>query len=141
MRGVTSRKGFLPAFLNRPCGAMADEKSLQWFIYHICAVSSIKAGWPNGKALDYESRDCRFDPCVGQFFDLHWSSKHVFFGWTTVCIYRVHGLMSTADAVQITSLSVKFRSECMMLNAKFSDRLWTCLDSFYDVGVHLNSNR
>ncbi|KOS37769.1 hypothetical protein ACN38_g11434 [Penicillium nordicum] len=26
------------------------------------------AGWPNGKALDYESRDCRFDPCVGQFF-------------------------------------------------------------------------
>ncbi|CRL29115.1 unnamed protein product [Penicillium camemberti] len=21
------------------------------------------AGWPNGKALDYESRDCRFDPC------------------------------------------------------------------------------
>lgn len=27
-----------------------------------------KAGWPNGKALDYESRDCRFDPCVGHFF-------------------------------------------------------------------------
>ena len=26
------------------------------------------AGWPNGKALDYESRDCRFDPCVGHFF-------------------------------------------------------------------------
>ena len=26
------------------------------------------AGWPNGKALDYESRDCRFDPCVGQIF-------------------------------------------------------------------------
>ncbi|KAJ5934530.1 hypothetical protein N7466_004077, partial [Penicillium verhagenii] len=26
------------------------------------------AGWPNGKALDYESRDCRFDPCVGQSF-------------------------------------------------------------------------
>jgi hypothetical protein len=23
-----------------------------------------KVGWPNGKALDYESRDCRFDPCV-----------------------------------------------------------------------------
>jgi hypothetical protein len=23
------------------------------------------ACWPNGKALDYESRDCRFDPCVG----------------------------------------------------------------------------
>ena len=27
-----------------------------------------QAGWPNGKALDYESRDCRFDPCVGQSF-------------------------------------------------------------------------
>ncbi|CRL21722.1 unnamed protein product [Penicillium camemberti] len=26
------------------------------------------AGWPNGKALDYESRDCRFDPCVGHSF-------------------------------------------------------------------------
>ncbi|KAH9210580.1 hypothetical protein DL95DRAFT_307762 [Leptodontidium sp. 2 PMI_412] len=24
-----------------------------------------QADWPNGKALDYESRDCRFDPCVG----------------------------------------------------------------------------
>jgi hypothetical protein len=22
-----------------------------------------KGAWPNGKALDYESRDCRFDPC------------------------------------------------------------------------------
>ena len=28
----------------------------------------VQAGWPNGKALDYESRDCRFDPCVGQLF-------------------------------------------------------------------------
>ena len=26
-----------------------------------------QVGWPNGKALDYESRDCRFDPCVDQF--------------------------------------------------------------------------
>jgi hypothetical protein len=25
-----------------------------------------QVGWPNGKALDYESRDCRFDPCVDQ---------------------------------------------------------------------------
>jgi hypothetical protein len=25
-------------------------------------------GWPNGKALDYESRDCRFDPCVDHPF-------------------------------------------------------------------------
>jgi hypothetical protein len=30
-----------------------------------------KAGWPNGKALDYESRDCRFDPCVGQSVEYH----------------------------------------------------------------------
>ena len=26
-----------------------------------------QVGWPNGKALDYESRDCRFDPCVDQY--------------------------------------------------------------------------
>ncbi|RAL10729.1 uncharacterized protein BO97DRAFT_455191 [Aspergillus homomorphus CBS 101889] len=25
-----------------------------------------KACWPNGKALDYESRDCRFEPCCGE---------------------------------------------------------------------------
>jgi hypothetical protein len=24
--------------------------------------------WPNGKALDYESRDCRFDPCRAHTF-------------------------------------------------------------------------
>ena len=29
-------------------------------------VINHEADWPNGKALDYESRDCRFDPCVGQ---------------------------------------------------------------------------
>ena len=34
-----------------------------------------KAGWPNGKALDYESRDCRFDPCVGHFFFLFFFFK------------------------------------------------------------------
>ncbi len=26
------------------------------------------ACWPNGKALDYGSRDCRFESCVGHFF-------------------------------------------------------------------------
>ena len=34
-----------------------------------------QAGWPNGKALDYESRDCRFDPCVGQFYFIFWRSN------------------------------------------------------------------
>ena len=29
-----------------------------------------QVGWPNGKALDYESRDCRFDPCVDQLINL-----------------------------------------------------------------------
>jgi hypothetical protein len=29
-------------------------------------TSMKQVGWPNGKALDYESRDCRFDPCVDQ---------------------------------------------------------------------------
>lgn len=32
----------------------------------VCSSSINKVGWPNGKALDYESRDCRFDPCVDQ---------------------------------------------------------------------------
>jgi hypothetical protein len=32
-----------------------------FFLFHQQQV-----GWPNGKALDYESRDCRFDPCVDQ---------------------------------------------------------------------------
>ena len=39
----------------------------KWNIYHIENSNLNKAGWPNGKALDYESRDCRFDPCVGQY--------------------------------------------------------------------------
>ena len=30
--------------------------------------------WPNGKALDYESRDCRFDPC-----------RDLFVGWRSMC--------------------------------------------------------
>ena len=30
------------------------------------ALINNMVGWPNGKALDYESRDCRFDPCVDQ---------------------------------------------------------------------------
>ncbi|KAL2793547.1 hypothetical protein BJX66DRAFT_222921 [Aspergillus keveii] len=39
------------------------------------------ACWPNGKALDYESRDCRFDPCVGHLFlppedDIFWLGAH-----------------------------------------------------------------
>ncbi|KAJ5479565.1 hypothetical protein N7530_005074 [Penicillium desertorum] len=45
-------------------------------IDHKCQLHPLKsnkstlqqAGWPNGKALDYESRDCRFDPCVGHLF-------------------------------------------------------------------------
>ena len=36
------------------------------FLAGLLRISS--AGWPNGKALDYESRDCRFDPCVGHYF-------------------------------------------------------------------------
>ncbi|QRD89491.1 hypothetical protein F9C07_1491698 [Aspergillus flavus] len=42
-----------------------------------CIVFQQLAGWPNGKALDYESRDCRFDPCVG----------HPFFVWSFSCLH------------------------------------------------------
>jgi hypothetical protein len=41
----------------------------QIFMGCMAGIASINnmVGWPNGKALDYESRDCRFDPCVDQF--------------------------------------------------------------------------
>ncbi|KAJ5972901.1 uncharacterized protein N7479_002819, partial [Penicillium vulpinum] len=45
-----------------------------YYVFSFLLAHSVKffmAGWPNGKALDYdfmESRDCRFDPCVGHFF-------------------------------------------------------------------------
>ena len=40
-----------------------------WFMWHYSRRKQEElAGWPNGKALDYESRDCRFDPCVGHSF-------------------------------------------------------------------------
>ena len=47
-----------------------------------------KAGWPNGKALDYESRDCRFDPCVGHFFFLLLPVLHrvAVFNKLTLCV-------------------------------------------------------
>ena len=38
-----------------------------------------QVGWPNGKALDYESRDCRFDPCVDQHDELEKSCLHFAF--------------------------------------------------------------
>ena len=41
--------------------------------------SQQSAGWPNGKALDYESRDCRFDPCVGHSFCFFFSSTGYIF--------------------------------------------------------------
>ena len=39
-------------------------KNLEGHKFLICFPFNNKVGWPNGKALDYESRDCRFDPCV-----------------------------------------------------------------------------
>ena len=29
-------------------------------------MTTSQGGWPNGKALDFGSRDCRFDPCVAR---------------------------------------------------------------------------
>ena len=40
------------------------------------ALINNMVGWPNGKALDYESRDCRFDPCVDHNYFL--SEDHSF---------------------------------------------------------------
>ena len=38
--------------------------------YKPALVTVESAGWPNGKALDFGSRDCRFEPCVGHSFYL-----------------------------------------------------------------------
>ena len=45
---------------------------------------SIKAAWRNGIASDYESGDCRFDPCGGQ--------PYFIFGCITLLISTVHQL-------------------------------------------------
>jgi len=36
---------------------------------YICILDLIITNRIQGKALDYESRDCRFDPCVAQKVD------------------------------------------------------------------------
>jgi hypothetical protein len=51
-----------------------DEQHHKQDLKHI----NIKqACWPNGKALDYESRDCRFDPCVGHQLPVHFIHHEV----------------------------------------------------------------
>ena len=57
---------FLPEFKSILCMVYTRSDTR---LYSQLGLEHInKAGWPNGKALDYESRDCRFDPCVGQSF-------------------------------------------------------------------------
>lgn len=46
---------------------------LHLFLAHVSKrvlVNHQMACWPNGKASDYESGDCRFEPCVGHSFCL-----------------------------------------------------------------------
>ena len=50
-----------------------------------------QAGWPNGKALDYESRDCRFDPCVGHQFQFHWEFFCSFFFFLSLFLCAAFG--------------------------------------------------
>ena len=51
-----------------------------------------QVGWPNGKALDYESRDCRFDPCVDQ----HPSSFHLKeFPFCSFCMHHTTMMCKT----------------------------------------------
>ncbi|KAJ5477630.1 hypothetical protein N7530_003139 [Penicillium desertorum] len=52
----------------RPAGPMARRLTSN---QEIAGSIPASAGWPNGKALDYESRDCRFDPCVGHFLFIY----------------------------------------------------------------------
>jgi hypothetical protein len=43
-------------------------QTLQKHIRSSSVDSHQQGAWPNGKALDYESRDCRFDPCRAHLF-------------------------------------------------------------------------
>jgi hypothetical protein len=60
---------------NRPeklCGRksfLQDQGTRAFFSF---IIQQQQVGWPNGKALDYESRDCRFDPCVDQHTTSSW---------------------------------------------------------------------
>src|SRR6267142_2591820 len=63
------------------CWRPSSVASARNFIF-LKACFPFKAAWRNGIASDYESGDCRFDPCGGHFFNLlcHASlHKHILF--------------------------------------------------------------
>lgn len=53
------------------------------YIMIVTQLNSSMATWPNGKALDYESRDSRFDPWRGQ----------ISFGFS-FCLKGIHAIHS-----------------------------------------------
>ena len=69
---------------------------------------SKRGGWPNGKALDYESRDCRFDPCVAQKSDFFCP----YLGWQFFLANLFLRPAKTALASVITRTNGK-RSSCI----------------------------
>jgi hypothetical protein len=59
------------------------------------------AAWPNGKALDYESRDCRFDPCCGH-------SCIVFYFFHTIVITFADRLVANNILLVVTVMELKY---------------------------------
>lgn len=46
-------------------GLENDFRQIKIVLFSLPLCFSTMASWPNGKALDYESRDCMFESCRG----------------------------------------------------------------------------
>ena len=57
-------------------------------------VNNKKGLWRNGNASDYESEDCRFDPCQARLFDKS---------------YKKHGARSKIKVTHIGSMYISYK--------------------------------
>ena len=70
--------------------------------------------WPNGKALDYESRDCRFDPCRDHIC-------FVFCMFKTMQFFKIE-IFFFLLARKHNDKSVRLGEPCVLTNAKMEAR-------------------
>ncbi|KAE8383185.1 hypothetical protein BDV26DRAFT_160282 [Aspergillus bertholletiae] len=73
------KKKKLPGELNLSGAWLALYMAIGYRVFN-------KACWPNGKALDYGSRDCRFESCVGHFFLLILYKYNILFYIYLLCV-------------------------------------------------------